>query len=126
MVEDAKSGRWNPDPTAPAPCFDPTAHWASGAGGAPEMKDDGDVTDLASDTGLDQPDPPTRADPEIQTAQGAISYATDWDVTEAAPDPCLAAVKLLHVAWQMADTSRWWTMRWPQNAVSLIGHRPCG
>jgi hypothetical protein len=65
MVEDAKSGRWNLDLTAPAPCFDPTAQWASGAGGASETKDDGDVTDLASDTGLDPPDPPTRVDAEI-------------------------------------------------------------
>ena len=35
--------------------------------------------------------------------------------------PCLAAVELLYVARQPVDTSRWWTMRWPQNAVSLVG-----
>ena len=34
---------------------------------------------------------------------------------------CLAAVELLHVARQSVDTSRWWAMRWPQNAVSLVG-----
>ena len=44
----------------------------------------------------------------------------DWGGAEGAADPCLAAVKLLHVARQSAGTSRWWTMRWPQNAVSLI------
>ena len=27
----------------------------------------------------------------------------------------------LHNARQMTDTSRWWTMRWPSNAVSLLG-----
>ena len=45
----------------------------------------------------------------------------DWDGIESDPDPCLAAVGLLHVARQSVDTSRWWTMRWPQNAVSLVG-----
>ena len=45
----------------------------------------------------------------------------DWDGVEGAADPCLAAVELLHVAQQSVDTSRWWTMRWPQNAVSLVG-----
>ena len=30
-------------------------------------------------------------------------------------------VKLLPVVRRSADTSRWWTMRWPQNAVSLVG-----
>ena len=33
----------------------------------------------------------------------------------------MAAVRLLHNARQMTDTSRWWTMRWPSNAVSLLG-----
>ena len=44
----------------------------------------------------------------------------DWDSVEGAADPCLAAVELLYVARQSVDTSRWWTMRWPQNAVSLV------
>ena len=26
MVEDADAGCWSPDPTAPAPCFDPTSY----------------------------------------------------------------------------------------------------
>ena len=45
----------------------------------------------------------------------------DWNGAEGAADPCLAAVELLHVARRSVDTSRWWTMRWPQNAVSLLG-----
>ena len=45
----------------------------------------------------------------------------EWDCVEGAADPCLAAVELLDVARQSADTSRWWTRRWPQNAVSLFG-----
>ena len=57
----------------------------------------------------------------IQTAKGSVSYDVDWDDAEAAADPCLAAVRLLNVARQAVDTSRWWTMLWPQNAVSLIG-----
>ena len=31
------------------------------------------------------------------------------------------AVALLHIARQSVDTSRWWIMRWPQNAASLFG-----
>ena len=31
-----------------------------------------------------------------------------------------AAAKLLHVARQRTDTSRWWTMRWPVGAISLL------
>ena len=57
----------------------------------------------------------------IRTAKGLVSYDVDWDCAEGSADPFLAAVKLLHVARQSVDTSRWWTMRWPQNAVSLIG-----
>ena len=44
----------------------------------------------------------------------------DWDDAEGAADPCLAAVALLHVARRSVGTSQWWTMRWPQNAVSLV------
>ena len=44
----------------------------------------------------------------------------DWDGAEGVAGPCLAAVKLLNVARQTVVTSQWWTMTWPQNAVSLI------
>ena len=64
-------------------------------------------------------DSPTRTTAAIKTAKCLIDYV-DWDGVEGAADPCLAVVELLHVARQSADTSRWWTMRWPQNAVSLV------
>ena len=67
------------------------------------------------------PDSPTRTTATITTAKRQVEYHVDWDGVESAVDPCLAAVKLLHVARRSVDTSRWWTMRWPQNAVSLVG-----
>ena len=66
-------------------------------------------------------DPPTRRTAAIRTEKCLISYNLDWDGVEGAADPCLAAVELLHVARQSVGTSRWWTMRWPQNAVSRVG-----
>ena len=45
----------------------------------------------------------------------------DWDGVEGVADPFLAAVGILHIARQSVGTSRWYTMRWPQNAVSLVG-----
>ena len=53
--------------------------------------------------------------------KGLVNNDVDWDGAEGAVAPCLAAVALLHVARWSVDTSRWWTMRWPQNAVSLVG-----
>ena len=35
--------------------------------------------------------------------------------------PTIAAANLLHLARQRTDTSRWWSMRWPSGAVSLVG-----
>ena len=32
---------------------------------------------------------------------------------------------MLHLARQRTGTSRWWTMRWPSGAVSMLG-RACG
>ena len=52
-------------------------------------------------------DPPTRKVAAIQTAKGPASYDVDWDGIEAAHAPCLATVKLLHVARQTVGTSRW-------------------
>ena len=123
MVEEADSGSWSPDPTAPAPCFSPLAS-RPGAGGGAEVDSDGDETDLTGGPS-EPPDSPTRTTATITTtAQCPIDYNVDWDGVEGAADPCLAAVALLHVARRSVDTSRWWTMRWPQNAVSLVG-RAC-
>ena len=37
----------------------------------------------------------------------------------------LTTLRLLYSARQTADTSRWWTLRWPNNAISLLG-TACG
>ena len=95
-------------------------YWPSDAGGAAATEADDDITDLTGDMVSDPASGPISNLPS-QTAKGSVSYDVDWDGIEAAPDPCLAAVKLLHVARQMVGTSRWWTVRWPQNTVSLIG-----
>ena len=119
MAEEVDFGSWSPDPTAPAPCFSPPAS-RPGAGGGAEVDSDGDETDLTGGPS-EPPDSPTRTTATITTAQCPIDYNVDWDDVEGAADPCLAAVALLHVARRSVDTSRWWTMRWPQNAVSLVG-----
>ena len=119
MVEEADSGSCPPGPAAPPPCFSPTTR-QSGAGGGAETDSDGNEIDLTGDP-TESPDSPTRTTAIITTAKFPIGYHVDWDGVEGAADPCLATVKLLPVARRSADTSRWWTMRWPQNAVSLIG-----
>ena len=91
-----------------------------GAGGGAETDSDGDEIDLTGDP-TEPPDSPTRTTATITTAKCPIDYNLDWGGVESAADPCLAALKLLHVARRLVDTSRWWTMRWPQTAVSLIG-----
>ena len=37
----------------------------------------------------------------------------------------LAILRLLHSARQAVGTSRWWTLRWPNNTISLLG-AACG
>ena len=119
MVEEADSGSWSPDPVAPVPCFSPATS-RPGAGGGAETDSDGDEIDLTVDP-TEPPGSPTRTTAAIATAKCPIDHNADWDGVEGAADPWLAAVKLLHVARRSVDTSRWWTMRWPQNAVSLVG-----
>ena len=75
---------------------------------------DDDVTDLTGDPTGPASDSPKRTTAAITTAKCLIGNNVDWD-------PFLAAVELLHVARQSVGTSRWWTMRWPQNAVCLVG-----
>ena len=70
---------------------------------------------------LARSDSPKRTTAAIKTAKCLIDYNVDWDGAEGAADPCLAAVELLRVVCQSVDTSRGWTMRWPKNAVSLLG-----
>ena len=124
MAEEADFGSWSPNPAAPAPCFRATSR-QDAADDDTTMDSDDEATDLTSGV-LPDPtgpasDPPKRRAAAIRTAKGLINYNLDWTGVECAADPCLAAVKLLHIARQSVDTSRWWTMRCPQNAVSLVG-----
>ena len=87
------------------PTFDPDEYWG------------GDIDEEGHDPGaLGGSQQST-----ITTANGVFGYSNDWDGAASASDPALAAARLLHNARQMTDTSRWWTMRWPSNAVSLLG-----
>ena len=45
MVEEADSGSWSPDPTAPAPCFRPTSR-QTGADDDTATDSDDEITDL--------------------------------------------------------------------------------
>ena len=58
---------------------------------------------------------------QIVTANGTFSYTEDRNHIERSRRPTLAAANLLHHARQRTDTSRWWSMRWPSDAVSLVG-----
>ena len=60
-------------------------------------------------------------DKHIVTANGTFSYTEDWNHIERSRRPTIAAANLLHLARQRTDTSRWWSMRWPSDAVSLVG-----
>ena len=86
---------------------------------------DDEVTDLTSGVFSDPTGPtsdsPKRRTAAIRTAKGLTDYNVDLDGGEGSVDPCLAAVELLHIARQSVGTSRWWAMRRPQNAVSLVG-----
>ena len=58
---------------------------------------------------------------QIVTANGTFSYTGDWNRIERSRRPTLAAANVLHHARQRTDTPRWWFMRWPSDAVSLVG-----
>ena len=58
---------------------------------------------------------------QIATANGTFSYTEDWNHIELPRRPTLAAANLLNHARQRTDISRWWFMRWPSDAVSLVG-----
>ena len=55
----------------------------------------------------------------------SAEYNADWNGIDSSDDPALATLRLLHSARQMVDTSRWWTLRWPNSAISLLG-TACG
>ena len=47
-------------------------------------------------------------------------YGVDWDDIDSARRPAMEAARLMHTARHMADTPRWWLMRLPRNATSLL------
>ena len=103
--------------TGVQPTCDCDEHWDT---------DDDSVTDLTDDGGRDGDDAgaPRSAAAKtgtVTTATGSERYAIDWDGVEAVEQPTRAAARLLHNARQMVDTSRWWTLRWPNNAISHLG-----
>ena len=61
----------------------------------------------------------------MRTAKGDAEYNADWNGIDSSDDPTLATLRRLHSARQMVDTSRWWTLRWPNSAISLLG-TACG
>ena len=99
------------------PQFNPTKHW-------PDDTDDDEVIDLTVNAdggrapGVDGD--ATAETKTVATATGDEEYAVDWDGVAFLDNPTHAAAKLMHRARQMLDTSRWWTMRWPSNAISLL------
>ena len=106
MVEDDDIGNWVFSDSGVPPAFDPDEYW-------PSDDSSGSDSEYEHDGG-DQ----TRV---IVTANGDYRYDEDWGGVGSARDPERAACKLLHIARQMVDTSRWWTMQWPINATSLMG-----
>ena len=79
----------------------------------------GDHSGFSSDDDSDASD--AGDDNQIVTANGTFSYTEDWNHIERSRRPTIAAANLLHLARQRTDTSRWWSMRWPSDAVSLVG-----
>ena len=76
--------------------------------------DDDDVTDLtdgATDATIAAVESDAAAERKVRTATGDAAYNVDWDGIGSSDDPTLAALRLLHSARQMVDTSRWWTFR---------------
>ena len=57
-------------------------------------------------------------------ANGVYAYNCDWNDIEKSGGPTHAAARRLHRARHRTGTSRWWSMRWPSDAVSLLG-RAC-
>ena len=84
---------------------------------------DDEVEDLTSDAET-APPAATCSLGCVSTAAGQESFDRDWDGIESSSNLAHTAVRLLHKARQMIDTSRWWTMRWPSNSISLLS-RAC-
>ena len=102
------------------PTFDRREYWE-------DDSDDGDVTDLtdgATDA-IAAAESDAAAEAKVHTATGDAAYNGGWNGIGSSDDPTLATLRLLHTARQMVGTSRWWTLRWPNSAISLLG-TACG
>ena len=108
LVQRNVDGGWGFDASGVLPVFDPDRR--NGAT-ARVNATEGD-TDDDDDT------------PVIATANGVYAYNSDWNDIEKSTRPTRAAAALMHRARQRTDTSMWWSMRWPPDAVSLLG-RAC-
>ena len=100
-------GTWEFDRNGVSPAFDEEKWWHA-------------ETDSGSDTEADD-----AAARMIVTANGTFAYNTDSNGIERAKRPAARAARLLHAARAHTDTSRWWSMRWPTDAMSVLG-RACG
>ena len=82
----------------------------------------------ADNTGSDSGDSSSEGDSNsgeiVTTAIGDEGYWRDWDGIDRSDLPQMAAAKLLLSARRMVDSSRWWALQWPQNAVSILS-RAC-
>ena len=113
-------GKWEFTNEVP-PTFDRREHWE-------EDSDDEDTTDLTdgvADATTDAAKSGAAAKKTVRTATGDAAYNADWNGIDSSDDPTLAPLRLLHSARHLVDTSRWWTLRWPNNAISLLG-TACG
>ena len=109
------TSRGRHDATGAPPTFDAGAHW--------DCDTDDEVEDLTSDAET-TPLAATCSLGCVSTAAGQESFDRDWDGIESSNNPTHTAARLLHKARQMIGTSRWWTMRWPSNSISLLS-RAC-
>ena len=79
-----------------------------------------ELTDRAADATTGAAESDAAAKKTVRTATGDAAYNVDWNGIATSDDPTLATLWLLHSARQMVDTSRWWTLRCPNNAISLL------
>ena len=108
LVQRDDGGGWEFDASGVLPAFGPERR----SGAATNIGEiDGDTDDDA--------DAQT-----IVTANGVYAYDCGWNNIEKSERATHAAARLLHRARQRADTSLWWSMRWPSGAASLLG-RAC-
>ena len=103
------------------PTFDRHEHWDVGS-------DDDDMTDLtdgATDATTAAAESDAAAEMKVRTATGDAEYNVDWNAIDSSDDPTLTTLRLLHSARQMVGTSKWWTLRWPNSAIWMLG-TACG